>query len=113
MSRRILALLALAAAPVLVEPAFSEPAFSETVEAPMHTSVESSAEKRMVYPDSPRVDQVDDYHVVKVADPYRWLEDLDSPQTRAWIAAQRVQPTSDMIICSRIRASSAGVASPK
>lgn len=40
------------------------------------------------YPQTPTVDQVDDYHGTPVADPYRWLEDVDSPQTRAWIAAQ-------------------------
>ena len=40
------------------------------------------------YPPTPRVDQVDDYHGTLVADPYRWLEETDSSQTRAWIEAQ-------------------------
>jgi prolyl oligopeptidase len=39
-------------------------------------------------PHSP-VDVVTDVlHGVPVADPYRWLEDQDSPRTRAWIAEQ-------------------------
>ncbi|HET7091088.1 MAG TPA: prolyl oligopeptidase family serine peptidase [Anaerolineae bacterium] len=42
----------------------------------------------LVYPTTNTVDQVDDYHGTLVADPYRWLEDTDSPETRAWIEEQ-------------------------
>ena len=40
------------------------------------------------YPDAPKSDQTDDYHGTRVADPYRWLEDVDSPATKAWVEAQ-------------------------
>ena len=42
----------------------------------------------MVYPDTRRGDVVDQYGASRIADPYRWLEDLDSPEVAAWVAAQ-------------------------
>ncbi len=40
------------------------------------------------YPEAAKVAQVDDYHGTQVADPYRWLENPDSPESRAWIEAE-------------------------
>ena len=43
---------------------------------------------QLTYPATKKVDQTDDYHGTKVADPYRWLEDLDSDETQAWVEAE-------------------------
>lgn len=40
------------------------------------------------YPDSLRQDIVDDFHGTPVPDPYRWLEDPATPESRAWTDAQ-------------------------
>ncbi|MEH2257946.1 prolyl oligopeptidase family serine peptidase [Nostoc sp.] len=47
-----------------------------------------SSEKSLTYPSTPKRNQVDNYHGTLVADPYRWLEDPDSQETRTWIEAQ-------------------------
>ncbi|MEO7048821.1 MAG: S9 family peptidase, partial [Ferruginibacter sp.] len=40
------------------------------------------------YPDTKKVNQVDDYFGTKVADPYRWLEDDNSAETKAWVVEE-------------------------
>ena len=42
----------------------------------------------LTYPTTRTVGVVDNYFGTQVADPYRWLEDLDAPETADWIAAQ-------------------------
>ena len=42
----------------------------------------------MKYPVTKKVDQVDDYLGVKVADPYRWLEDDNAEEVKQWVKAE-------------------------
>ncbi len=49
-------------------------------------SLFSAAQVR--YPETKKSDVVEDYHGTKVADPYRWLEDDNSEETKAWVKEQ-------------------------
>ncbi|MDR2985530.1 MAG: hypothetical protein LBV34_11880, partial [Nocardiopsaceae bacterium] len=40
------------------------------------------------YPPTAMGPEADEYHGERVADPYRWLENTNAPETTAWIAAQ-------------------------
>ncbi|MGW2151493.1 prolyl oligopeptidase family serine peptidase [Nonomuraea bangladeshensis] len=43
---------------------------------------------REPYPTARREDIIDELHGTPVPDPYRWLEDPDSPETKGWLLAQ-------------------------
>jgi prolyl oligopeptidase len=43
---------------------------------------------KLAYPDAPRGTVTDNFFGTSVDDPYRWMEDVDSPQTTAWVKAE-------------------------
>ncbi len=51
---------------------------------------------KISYPAAHTGDAFDLYHGVKIPDPYRWLEDADSDETVAWVAAQN-KLTADFV----------------
>ena len=67
--------------------------FSLTVSAPLRLAQaqkdgDGSGNSPITYPETKKVDVVDEYFNTKVADPYRWLEDDNAPEVTAWVEAQ-------------------------
>jgi prolyl oligopeptidase len=50
----------------------------------------SASAQRLDYPNTKKTDQIDTYFGVPVADPYRWLEDENSPETAKWVEQENV-----------------------
>ncbi|MDD3586455.1 MAG: S9 family peptidase, partial [Thermoguttaceae bacterium] len=49
---------------------------------------QSAEPERIVYPVARQSDHVDQYFGTKVADPYRWMEENDTPELKQWIEAE-------------------------
>jgi prolyl oligopeptidase len=84
----------------------STPAPSPQAPGPTPTPAETpaAAPATSKYPAAPRGTVVDTRHGVRVADPYRWLEDMDSPQTRAWIDAENKLTDANLPERDKLRA---------
>src|SRR4051794_28504407 len=80
--RRALALLLLPLATIAAAPV--APLAAGTPSAPAVTAPSKPAGP----PPTRTVDFKEVLHGVEIADPYRWLEDQESAETRQWIAAQ-------------------------
>ena len=88
-NRSLFALLVVAGALslVAVAPFLHRTHAQQTATAP-NGSGGGTQELKLLYPATKKVELVDDYFGIKVADPYRWLEDETSAETKAWVDAQ-------------------------
>jgi prolyl oligopeptidase len=66
----------------------SLPALVSFAAASATAAAQQAPRPALNYPTTRRAEQVDDYHGTRVADPYRWLEDVDGEETTGWVAAQ-------------------------
>ena len=58
------------------------------VVAAMPLNAQTNRSSAITYPKPHTVTQVDDFFGTKVSDPYRWMEESDTPELKAWIEAE-------------------------
>lgn len=80
-----LAFFALVLSLAAIAPFVSRAAFDRRDDTKSDTK---SNKGKIVYPETKKVEVVDDYFGTPVPDPYRWLEDETSTETKAWVEDQ-------------------------
>ncbi|MCA9718339.1 MAG: prolyl oligopeptidase family serine peptidase, partial [Myxococcales bacterium] len=73
---------------VACRPSASETPADRAPSAEGDAGAPAAAPSPYSYPATRRADTAEELHGTRVADPYRWLEDLDAPETRAWVEAE-------------------------
>src|SRR5262245_4285008 len=81
-----LLLIALAAAAISLTPFVQGTRAQQAQKLTEHAG--TKRDPKIVYPESKKVEVVEDFFGTKVVDPYRWLEDETSPEVKAWVDAQ-------------------------
>ncbi|HSE31058.1 MAG TPA: prolyl oligopeptidase family serine peptidase [Pyrinomonadaceae bacterium] len=81
-----LLLIAFAAAAISLTPFVQRTGAQQAQKLTEHAS--AKRDTKFVYPESKKVEVVEEYFGTKVVDPYRWLEDETSPEVKSWVDAQ-------------------------
>ena len=66
------------------------PALAQTPNPSCTPAASATSSAPLTYPVTRKSEQQDNYHGTIVADPYRWLEDANSAETRQWVDAQNL-----------------------
>ena len=81
-----LLLVAFAAIAISIAPFVNRARAQQAQKLTEHATTNRDA--KITYPESKKVEVVEDFFGTKVVDPYRWLEDETSPEVKAWVDAQ-------------------------